>query len=63
MENNKISIPLRFHDMHEIFEYFNITNFEFHLSYHDVDEIELSKLGKNSEIFQNKTFFFTYLIT
>ena len=28
--------------MHEIFEYFNITNFEFHLSYHDVDEIELS---------------------
>ena len=48
--------------MHEIFEYFNITNFEFHLSYHDVDEIELSKLGKNSEIFQNKTFLFTYLI-
>ena len=58
MENNKISIPLRFHDMQEIFENFNISNFEFHLSYHDVDEIELSKLSKNSDIFQNKTFSF-----
>ena len=36
LDLNKISIPIRFHDMEYIFDQFNIENYEFHLSYEDV---------------------------
>ena len=39
LDLNKISIPIRFHDMEYIFDQFNIENYEFHLSYEDVKSI------------------------
>ena len=39
IEESKISIPIRFHDMNLIFKIFETSNFEFHLSYQDLDYI------------------------
>lgn len=58
MDDNQISIPVRFHDMSKIFDNFNISNFEFHLSYHDIDNIDFSRLRQYSDTFENKTFTF-----
>tara|TARA_Y100000590_G_scaffold171350_1_gene195977 strand:+ start:894 stop:2705 length:1812 start_codon:yes stop_codon:yes gene_type:complete len=58
MDKFKLSIPIRFHDMESIFENFNITNYEFHLSYQDIENIRLSDLKKFKKKFKNKNFTF-----
>tara|TARA_B100001564_G_scaffold221746_1_gene186864 strand:- start:2745 stop:4556 length:1812 start_codon:yes stop_codon:yes gene_type:complete len=40
VNNNKISIPIRFHDMREIYKEMPIKNYEFHLSYQDLNEFK-----------------------
>ena len=44
--------------MESIFENFNITNYEFHLSYQDIENIRLSDLKKFKKKFKNKNFTF-----
>ena len=55
IEESKISIPIRFHDMNLIFKIFETSNFEFHLSYQDLDYISESLL-QDTQMFENKTF-------
>ena len=55
IEKSKISIPIRFHDMYSIFKIFKTSNFEFHLSYQDLDYISDS-LFQDIQIFENKSF-------
>ena len=50
MDKQGISIPIRFHDMEKVFEQFEITNFEFHLSYKEVKNFE----SKNFELFNEQ---------
>ena len=56
LDLHNISIPIRFHDMEDIFQEFKIRNYEFHLSYKDVSNISLSMLKKKHGLFENKIF-------
>ena len=56
MDSNKLSIPIRFHDMEYIFDQFNIKNYEFHLSYKDVESISNTLLESKRKLFENKVF-------
>lgn len=56
MNFNNLSIPIRFHDMDYIFNEFKIKNFEFHMSYKDVQNLSLNSLSKKKSIFENKVF-------
>lgn len=55
IEKSKISIPIRFHDMNQIFKIFKSTNFEFHLSYQDLDLIS-DIFSKDKKIYDDKIF-------
>ena len=56
LDLNKISIPIRFHDMEYIFNHFNIKNYEFHLSYKDVENISNTSLVSKKKLYENKVF-------
>ena len=56
LDLQNISIPIRFHDMEDIFQEFKIRNYEFHLSYKDVSNISISMLKKKHRLFENKIF-------
>ena len=56
LDLNKISIPIRFHDMEYIFDQFSIENYEFHLSYEDVKGISNTLLKNKKSLFENKVF-------
>jgi sialic acid synthase SpsE len=56
LNHQKISIPIRFHDMEAIFNEFKIRNYEFHLSYEEVKNSSLIKLKKQKRLFENKIF-------
>lgn len=56
MNSHKISIPIRFHDMENIFNEFQIKNFEFHLSYEDIKNIKFKSISNKKKIFENKVF-------
>ena len=56
LDSNKISIPIRFHDMEYIFNQFKIENYEFHLSYQDVKSISNTLLNGKRKLFENKVF-------
>jgi N-acetylneuraminate synthase len=47
----KISLPIRLHDYKEIQEKFKINNFELHLSYKEVDKLELFKKIADNHVF------------
>ncbi len=55
IEKSKISIPIRFHDMNSIFKTFEISNFEFHLSYQDLNYFS-NLTSLDAKNFENKTF-------
>ena len=41
---NNISIPIRFHDMEDLYKEIPVNNFEFHLSYQDLEAINEKKI-------------------
>tara|TARA_B100001094_G_scaffold244930_1_gene241338 strand:+ start:327 stop:2144 length:1818 start_codon:yes stop_codon:yes gene_type:complete len=58
MNKFELSIPVRFHDMESIFKEFKISNYEFHLSYKDIEKIQLTEFEKFSK--NNTNLNFTY---
>lgn len=58
MNDLSLSIPIRFHDMEEIFKIFKIKNFEFHLSFKDIENIKMEDFQKYSNMFEGKHFTF-----
>ena len=55
LNNKKISIPVRPHDFIKMDNIFKIKNYEFHLSFNDVQKFNLNEIKKNSSLL-NKFF-------
>ena len=56
MNQNNISLPIRFHDMEYIFDNFKISNYEFHLSYKDVEDFDTKLMKSQPDNLNGKTF-------
>jgi len=56
MNQNNISLPIRFHDMEYIFDNFKISNYEFHLSYKDVENFDTKLMKSQPDNLNGKTF-------
>jgi len=44
VNSNNISIPIRFHDMKDLYKEIPVKNFEFHLSYQDLNSVKNKKI-------------------
>jgi N-acetylneuraminate synthase len=50
VNNKNISIPIRFHDMNKIFKEIPINNYEFHLSFKDINNYEAQSVFLNNDV-------------
>lgn len=51
LNDKNVSLPIRFHDAEDIFENFDLINYEIHLSYKDMDDLEVMS---NKNVFSDK---------
>ncbi len=56
LNSQKISLPIRFHDMNEIYNEIPIRNYEFHLSFKDVNNFQTGSVISNIDFDANYTF-------